>query len=112
MLTEAEGCAVLRRVFEGRGFRIEENQAFNEGDVSFTIDGWDAARRVGFEYMTREEGDHEDLDPGEIAQLAEWMEAGRLFIFIVDEVDIAEEAELASAANAFLDEVARRQAIG
>lgn len=111
-LSEADGCAILKRVFEARGFSIAEAFAFREGDVSFTADGWDPTARVGYEYMTREEGDHEDLTPRELERLAEWMESGRLFFFIVDETDIADAKELEGAAHAFLDEVERRRAAG
>lgn len=112
MLSEEEGCAVLKRVFEERGFAISERFPFEEEGVAFNADGWDPAARVGYEYMSRSDGDHEDLDPDELAVLGGWMEEGRLFLFVIDETDIDDADELAAAARAFLDEVERRRARG
>src|SRR5690606_8488194 len=69
MIREDEGCTILHRVFEGRGYRIDRDVRLALGPVSFTADGWDPRARVGFEYMTREAGDHDDLDAAEIAAL-------------------------------------------
>ena len=33
MLSESRGCAILKEVFESRGFRIAEEFPFREGDV-------------------------------------------------------------------------------
>lgn len=112
MLREDEGCRILKSVFERRGFSIVEEFPFREGDVAFTADGWDPDKRVGYEYMTTSERDHEDLQPDELLRLTEWIEAGKLFLFIVDETDIDGEEELVAAAEAFLDEVATRRAQG
>jgi hypothetical protein len=109
MLSESEGCAVLHRVFAARGYTIAENVPFDEGGVRFTADGWDAGARVGYEYLTRLAGDHAELAPGVLAELGRRIAVGELFFFVVDEVAVASEEELAAAANGFLDEVARRQ---
>jgi len=110
MLDEDEGCAVLLRVFVERGYRPVRDVRFAEGDVTFDIDGWDAEARVGFEYMTRHAGDHDDLTQEELGVLEARMRRGELFVFIVDETDIADAGELEWAAHRFLDEVQRRRA--
>lgn len=112
MLLEDDGCRILKSVFERRGFTIVEEFPFREGDVTFTADGWDPSARVGYEFMTASDKDHEDLQPDELLRLTEWIEAGKLFLFIVDETDIEGEAELVAAAEAFLDEVQARRAQG
>lgn len=112
MLHEDDGCRILKTVFERRGFSIVEEFPFREGDVSFTADGWDPNARVGYEFMTTTQKDHEDLQPDELLRLTEWIEAGSLFLFIVDETDIESENELIAAAEAFLDEVEARRAKG
>ena len=110
MLSEAEGCAVLQRVFEAHGYAIELDVPFSEGPVAFSCDGWDAQARVGFEYMTEEAGDHEQLDAEALEQIAKWVQAGQLYLFIVDEADVKDEAELVDAATLFLQRVqAQRQ---
>lgn len=110
MLTEAQGCAVLKRVFAARGYHIQENVPFLQDNVSFNADGWDAQRRVGYEFVTRSAGDHLQFTPDTLHALEAWMAADRLYFFIVDEQEIADEAELSHAASAFLDEVERRTA--
>ena len=109
MLSESEGRSVLKRLFEASGYRITEDFPFREGDVAFNADGWDAEARVGYEYMTHESRDHEDLAPDELVRIGEWIEDGKLYLFIVDETDIVESEDLALAAEAFLLEVARRR---
>lgn len=112
MLREEDGCRILKGVFERRGFAIVEGFPFREGDVAFTVDGWDPSARVGYEFMTTADQDHEDLQPDELLRLHEWVKAGKLFLFIIDETDIQGEEELAAAAEAFLDEVEARRAKG
>lgn len=105
MLSEAEGCAVLQRVFEAHGYTIELDVPFAEGPVAFSCDGWDAKARVGFEYMTEEAGDHEQLNAAALEQISQWVQAGHLYLFIVDETDVKDEAELVDAATLFLERV-------
>ncbi len=107
MLSERDGCAILKAVFEDRGYKIAENVPFAESDVEFTCDGWDESARVGYEYMTQEMADHEDLDPEELLRLSEWAKTGKAAVFIIDETDIETPDELGDAARAFLDEVER-----
>lgn len=110
MLAEEEGCRILAEVFAARGIVVERDIPFSEGGVAFDIDGWNAERRIGFEYRTSEADDKDDLSLSEIELLAERMEAGELFIFVIDETSVEGEAELRVYANAFLDEVERRVA--
>jgi hypothetical protein len=110
MLSEAEGCAVLRGVFSARGYTIAENVPLHEGKLHFTADGWDAIARVGYEYLTHMAGDHLELGPAVLAELGRRIAAGNLYLFVIDEESVASAEELAAAAEAFLDEVARRRA--
>lgn len=112
MLAEDEGCEVLREVFTRRGYTVAREVAFAEGDLRFTIDGWDAAARVGYEYLTRASGDHDDLTPAELAALGERIERGELYVFVIDEASVADADALRWAAERFLDEVARRRGGG
>lgn len=112
MIREEDGCRILKAAFERRGFQIVEDFPFRESDVAFNVDGWDPEARVGYEFMTTADADHEDLQPDELLRLHEWVKAGKLFLFIVDETDIEGEEELLAAADAFLDEVEARRAQG
>lgn len=103
---ERSACAQLKRRFEAAGFRIKENQRFDEDGMWFEIDGFDAARRVGYEYVTKEAGDGWDVDGSVIAKLAERRKRGELHVLVVDEADAPDAASLDQAIDAFLGELA------
>ena len=100
-MTEREACALLKSRFEEAGYRIAENQPFAEAGVQFEIDGYDAAARVGYEYITDEAGDGWDVDGSVIAMLAERRKQGDLHILIIDETAAPDAAALDRAARAF-----------
>jgi hypothetical protein len=99
---ERSACAQLKRRFEAAGFHIKENQPFDEHGVRFDIDGFDAARRVGYEYVTDEAGDGWDVDGDVIAALAERRTRGELHVLVVDEDDAPDPAALDAAIDEFL----------
>jgi hypothetical protein len=105
---EAEGRAVLRRCFEARGLTVTEDHRLHDDGVAITLDGYDASRRVGYELITTEAGDREEVTADVIAELERRMRAGAMTVFLVDEHEVDDEAALEVAANRFLDEAARR----
>jgi hypothetical protein len=105
ILTETAGCELLARLFKNRGYAINRNLTFREYGVSFHIDGWDAKRRVGFEFLTSEDDDHDDLSLAEYQTLMAAQQRGELALFIIDEVEPLSAAELQATASSFLDEV-------
>jgi hypothetical protein len=107
-MTEAEGRAVLRTLFEARGFEIAEDVVIEEEGLRVTLDGWDRRRRVGYEYMTVEAGDLLEFSGSAIHVLEERMRAGDLYVFLADQVHEIDRVSLEHAAGEFLDEVARR----
>lgn len=109
MISEEEGCAVLKSVFEAAGYKIAENVPFEEGNVKFEADGWDAKARVGYEFMTLRERDHEDLDPDEMLSLQQWTEQGKLHFLFIDETDVEDLEALRDTAEQFLEAVAKRR---
>jgi hypothetical protein len=104
-LSETEGCDLLARLFRARGYAIARNLLFREYGVEFHIDGWDAQKRVGFEFLSSEDDDHDDLNLAEYQTLAAAEQRGELALFIIDEVEPLSAADLALQANEFLDEV-------
>lgn len=102
-MEERAACAQLKQRFEAAGFRIKENQPFDEDGVRFDIDGFDAERRVGYEYVTREAGDGWDVDSDVIAALDERRQRGELHVLIVDEDDAPDKATLDQAIDEFLE---------
>ena len=101
-MQERAACAQLKKRFEAAGFRIQENQTFDEDGVRFDIDGFDAERRVGYEYVTQEAGDGWDVDDGVIAALAERERRGELHVLVVDEADAPDAATLDAKIDEFL----------
>lgn len=108
-LSEAEGCELLARLFRDTGYAIRRNVTFKECGVEFRIDGWDAKSRVGFEFLSSEAEDHDDLTLGEFKRLMAAQQRGDLAIFVVDEVEQLTAAGLTAAARDFLDEFAARR---
>ena len=98
-MTEREACALLKQKFEAAGFDITENVMFEEADIRFEIDGWDAAARVGYEYVTEEAGDSWDIDAEVQKKLAA---KGDLHVLVVDESAAPDAAALGKVADAFL----------
>ena len=106
LLSETKACDLLARVFRARGYDIARNIPFREYGVSFHIDGWDAKARVGFEFLSSEDDDHDDLTLTEYQTLMAAQLRGELTVFIIDEVEPLSAADLRGAAEEFLDEVA------
>jgi len=105
-LSETEGCNLLARLFTKRGYAIKRNLQFREYGVEFHIDGWDPQARVGFEFLTSEDDDHDDLTLAEYKTLTAAQRRGELALFIIDEVEPLSAEALAAEAHEFLDEVA------
>jgi hypothetical protein len=101
-MDERAACALLKARFEAAGFQIQENRPFDEAGVTFEIDGYDPARRVGYEYVTAEAGDGWDVDGDVIETLAEQRRKGELFVLVVDEAEAPDAATLTSKVDAFL----------
>jgi hypothetical protein len=108
-MDEAQGCALLKQHFVAAGYDITENYPFSEQGVSFSIDGFDPVRRVGYEYITTSAGDREDVHPGIVAALEHRMARGELFLLLIDEREVLGDADLAGAAAHFLKRVAQEQ---
>ncbi len=92
-----------------RGYAIARDVPFAEDGVTFAIDGWDPVARVGFEFLSRAEGDHDDLTADERERLIARIEAGALYLLILDEDHVDDADDLRFAADHFLDEVERRR---
>jgi len=104
-LCEMEGCSLLAELFRARGYSIQRNVLFEEYGVSFHLDGWDPQARVGFEFLTSEDEDHDDLSLEEYKALNVQQQQGELSLFIIDEVEPLTASALLQEANEFLDEV-------
>ena len=104
-LSEIEGCDLLARLFRARGYTLQRNVRFREYGVEFDIDGWDPKARVGFEFLSSEDDDHDDLSLVEYQALMDEARRGGLSLFVIDEVEPISAADLEEKANEFLDAV-------
>ena len=104
-MTEKDACALLKARFQKAGYKIAENVAFDEDGIAFEVDGFDAAKRVGYEYVTDEAGDTWDVDSDVVSALEARRDAGELFILVVGEADAPDAAALGRAADLFLGQL-------
>jgi hypothetical protein len=105
-VSETKACDLLARLFRSRGYAVTRNVMFREYGVEFHADGWDPQSRVGFEFLSSEDDDHDDLTLAEYQTLMSAQQRGELSLFIIDEVEPLSAAELLAAAGEFLDEAA------
>ncbi len=112
-LDERRGRAILKERFEAAGLSIAEDVWLEVGGARVELDGWDAARKIGYEFVTDEAGDRAQFDAPAIETLEAAMHCGELFVLLVDERDArvaedAEDDEDAAAAEAMLARAAVR----
>lgn len=101
-MDETKGGDALATCFERAGLQVQRGFLFDERGVRVSLDGFDPARRIGFEFITTEAGDRAEFTPDVIAELERRMAVGDLYLLLVDEADIPSEEVLVHAANAFL----------
>ncbi len=101
-MDERAGREVLRRCFGAAGLTIQEDVPLDTAHGRVHLDGYDPALRIGYEYITTEAGDREELRPEVVAELEARMTRGELFVLLVDEHDVDAPDDLAFAATHFL----------
>jgi len=101
-MTEREGRRVLRKRFEAAGVQIAEDHRLEVAGHVIDLDGYDAAKKIGYEYITTEAGDREQITPEIVAALESQMEEGAFYLLLIDERDIADKSVLEGAADGFL----------
>ena len=104
-MNEREGTELLHRLFSSRGLQIQRDVPFDELGVSVNLDGYDPARRIGYELITTEAGDRAEFTAEVVERLEQRMARGEVYLLLVDEVDADVEA-LTHAAEGFLDRLA------
>ena len=102
MLTESQGRQVLLQAFGERGFHIQADVPFEIGGFQICLDGYDAGARVGYEFITSEDG-RDEISEEVLGLLDEAVKQGRHFLFLVDEQQVDDAQHLRQAAFQFLD---------
>ncbi|MHC4390069.1 MAG: hypothetical protein ACYTFT_09490 [Planctomycetota bacterium] len=103
-LTEQDGRALLKHRFEAAGFTIQEDHSLEVADTTVNLDGYDPEHKVGYEFLTTEEGDREEYTPAVLAELERRIRQGQLYLLLLDELDVDAEG-LLFAADHFLERV-------
>jgi type II secretory pathway predicted ATPase ExeA len=106
-LSEAAGRAVLARVFAAAGYACREDQVVTIDDHAVTLDGWDAAARVGYEFITAEAQDEVEFTAAAIDALEASTSRGEIAVLLVDEHEALTGDALEHAARRFLERVKR-----
>jgi len=110
-VNEREGSQRLRQIFEAAGCSIVEGFRLPLAAGEVSLDGWDPARRIGYELITTEAGDRAEFTPEVIAELEAKMRAAELFVFLVDEANIPSAGILERAAGRFLAQLRKQGAL-
>ena len=70
--------------------------------MKVNLDGYDPARRIGFEFITTEAGDRAEFTDGVVAMLERRMAMGELYLLLIDEHEALTPEALRFAASGFL----------
>jgi hypothetical protein len=108
MLSERQGCEILKRLFTEGGFTITDDHPLQLDAGVIRLDGYDLAKKVGFEYITDEAQDRTAITGAMLDELERRMANGELFVLLVDEREIGDERDLAFAADGFIAQVKKR----
>jgi hypothetical protein len=99
---EARGRAILARRFQAAGLELVADHPITLAGTVILLDGFDPVRRIGFEYVTTEAGDREELTPEVQGELEARAARGELCVLLLDENQLMTEAMLERAADRFL----------
>ncbi|MBM4357445.1 MAG: hypothetical protein FJ096_04970 [Deltaproteobacteria bacterium] len=107
---EARGREILGRRFRAAGLGLVTDHPMTLAGKVVRLDGFDPVRRIGFEYVTTEAGDREELSPEVLEDLEARSARGELCVLLIDEKHVPSEAALERAADRFLGVALRRMA--
>ncbi len=107
-MDEREGSRLLTEEFVRAGYDVQADVAMTVGSATIHLDGWDANKRVGFEFVTDEAGDRAEFDATVLNELEAMIGRGECHVLLVDEHEGLAEPELRRVAQRFLAEVAKR----
>ncbi len=98
MLSESAGRQVLKEAFEAQGYSIEEDYAFAWDGIEVLLDGYDPVARVGYEYLTQEDG----VEPEPLDRL---MKQNHCSLFLIDESQVPDAPTMLAAVFEFFRQI-------
>ncbi len=91
-----EARSLLSRLFRSAGLRIVNDRTYKAGEVDVTLDGYDPALGIGFEYVApQERGTDLSIEEGRVLA-----EQGKILVLgggSLDELEVAARAFLEAA---------------
>lgn len=102
MLSESDGRVVLREAFEAQGYLIVEDYWLELDGLRVQLDGYDPQARVGYEYVTDEDG----VSAEELERL---MQQRHCWLFLIDDRRVPDASTLLEAVFEFFREAERRE---
>ncbi len=88
--------------FNAAGLSMQADHPLVIAGRTVHLDGFDPHRKVGFEYITTEAGDREEITEEVVLELESRMGRGDLYVLLVDEREVSSAATLERAADHFL----------
>lgn len=98
MLSESVGRQVLKEAFEAQGYRIQENYLLCWDEWEVELDGYDPLARVGYEYLTTEDGVEPDALDGLI-------KLNHCSLFLIDETQVPDAPTMLAAVFEFFRQI-------
>lgn len=98
VLSEMAGRVVLKEAFEAQGYEIIENYPLSLEGVEVELDGYDPKARVGYEYLTEEDG----IEPGPLDFL---MRQNHCHLFLIDESLVPDAQAMLAAVFEFFRQI-------
>lgn len=98
VLSESVGRQVLKEAFEAQGYRIQENYLFAWEDWQVELDGYDPEARVGYEYLTQEDG----VEPAALDSL---VKQNHCSLFLIDEASVPDAPTMLAAVFEFFRQI-------
>jgi hypothetical protein len=98
VLSESAGRQVLKEAFEAQGYAIQENYPFRADGLEVELDGYDPQARVGYEYLTSEDG----VEPPALDRL---MRQDTCSLFLIDESQVPDAPTMLAAVFEFFRQI-------
>ena len=102
-LPEALAREIINRRFVESGYRMQPDYRFSHGDTLVTLDGFDAERKVGFQYLSH--GDQDvvtDHDVNTSRVLDQLARSGEAWILVIHDGEAPSREALVSIIDEFL----------
>ncbi len=102
-VAESLARELIARSMSKAGYVLESDYAFSHGDLLVNLDGFDAAKRVGFQYISHADADVvTDVDTDVEAQLQELAKSGVVHVLVIHDHHATTSEKVVQQVEAFL----------